>query len=667
MNEMKELPKLHIEGMWFVDEFSRKVLLRGINISGDSKLPYTPNGATQIKENWPPTDIQNDSWIGRPFPLEEADEHFTRLKAWGFNCLRFLTTWEAIEHAGPYQYDEPYLDYFAKLVEEAGKYGFYVFVDPHEDVWSRVTGGDGAPLWLFNKVGLDYTKFDDADAAVTMQGLYDPDPDKNKYEHLAWFQNAFYFPTATMWTLFFGGRDFAPNLKLEDEASGEFVNIQDYLQKHYIESVKQIAKRVKDMPHVFGFDSMNEPGTGFIGRPMTAKKTDLPGLNWSCADTMFVAAGNSMDVEELELNVSGIKLKGVKKINPKAISIWNSENLEDADFWAQHNVWKYVDGRITAPNEEYFQVVGGKTVNFNRDYLAPFLSRFTKHMREINAEWIIMAEGPPGIGLSAPPSGENLSLPDNVVNAFHWYDMTQLVLNKFTYPVHLDMTTFKPIIGWKKIQESYLTSFANSVKWAEKINNGNCPSLVGEFGLLFNMEDGKAYKNYAKQGQAAFKLHTKILDLMYNCLDALNLNGTLWNYTPENSNQWGDNHCLEDLSIFSRDQQKPRIDQEKIWRQDINSGGRALAGFCRPYPRYIAGDLEHFAFDLKRGTVSCKFHSDNAIQEPTELFVPKLQYPAGFSVKCTGIDWEHDENAQILYLKNPKLENIDLHITRNKS
>jgi len=41
-----------------------------------------------------------------------------------------------------------------------------VVLNFHQDVWSRVTGGDGHPLWLFDKVGLDYTKFDVADAAI---------------------------------------------------------------------------------------------------------------------------------------------------------------------------------------------------------------------------------------------------------------------------------------------------------------------------------------------------------------------------------------------------------------------------------------------------------------------------------------------------------------------
>ena len=178
MIQLPKLSPLRISGKWFVDAEGRKVILRGVNLSHSSKVPYKPDGSTHIVEPWPPSDLADLSFVGRPFPRDEAEEHYSRLRAWGFNCIRYLTTWEAIEHAGPYQYDTEYLDYYADMVAMAGEFGLYVFVDPHQDVWSRMTGGDGAPLWLFGKVGLDYTKFDRSGLALNMQYLYDPsEPD----------------------------------------------------------------------------------------------------------------------------------------------------------------------------------------------------------------------------------------------------------------------------------------------------------------------------------------------------------------------------------------------------------------------------------------------------------------------------------------------------------
>jgi hypothetical protein len=164
------LRRLHLDGRWFVDEAGRRVILRGVNLGGDCKVPY-PDGGTNF-----PSDFSNHrdvSFIGRPFPIEEASEHFSRLRAWGFNCLRLLTTWEAVEHRGPNQYDTAYLDYFAELCRIAGDFGFYLFVDFHQDVWSRMTGGDGAPGWLFEKIGIDYRQIAKSGSAHVMQELYD--------------------------------------------------------------------------------------------------------------------------------------------------------------------------------------------------------------------------------------------------------------------------------------------------------------------------------------------------------------------------------------------------------------------------------------------------------------------------------------------------------------
>jgi len=63
--------------------------------------------------------------------------------AWGFTFVRLLVTWEAVEHKGPGDYDEKYLSYLDKVVGIMNEYGISVFIDPHQDVWSRWTGGDG--------------------------------------------------------------------------------------------------------------------------------------------------------------------------------------------------------------------------------------------------------------------------------------------------------------------------------------------------------------------------------------------------------------------------------------------------------------------------------------------------------------------------------------------
>lgn len=87
-------------GPWFVDkETERVVLFRGINVGGGTKLPV---GVPSHERNgfWVDYD-RKVNFVGRPFPIEEADDHLDRLVNHGFNLFRFLVTWEAIEHEGP--------------------------------------------------------------------------------------------------------------------------------------------------------------------------------------------------------------------------------------------------------------------------------------------------------------------------------------------------------------------------------------------------------------------------------------------------------------------------------------------------------------------------------------------------------------------------------------
>ena len=161
---------------WFVDEHGRTALLRGVNLAGSSKLPREPDGATFRdigNPNWHVAH-RNVSFVGRPFPLEEADEHLARLRMWGLTFVRFLVTWEAIEHEGPGIYDEDYLNYVVAVIRKMREYGISCFIDPHQDVWSRFTGGDGAPGWTLEAVGFDLGAIHETAAAATHQGHGDP-------------------------------------------------------------------------------------------------------------------------------------------------------------------------------------------------------------------------------------------------------------------------------------------------------------------------------------------------------------------------------------------------------------------------------------------------------------------------------------------------------------
>ena len=126
-------------------------LFHGINLP--AKTPHFPanlRNTNSSRNFYKHTTSENKpvvSFVGKPFPLDLADEHFRRLSNYGFNLIRLTVTWEAVMHEGPGIVDNEYLDYLSELVDKASNFGLYALIDPHQDVWSRFTGN---ALWLQN-------------------------------------------------------------------------------------------------------------------------------------------------------------------------------------------------------------------------------------------------------------------------------------------------------------------------------------------------------------------------------------------------------------------------------------------------------------------------------------------------------------------------------------
>ena len=127
--------RLTIEDGQFRDLRSRQVLLRGINVAGDAKLPSEPD-----QPSHEPRDFfdggDNVRFCNRPFPLADAPMHFARLRRYGYNTIRYVFTWEAVEAAGPGRYDDDFVRHTVEVLRVAKRFGFFVIMDPHQDVVS---------------------------------------------------------------------------------------------------------------------------------------------------------------------------------------------------------------------------------------------------------------------------------------------------------------------------------------------------------------------------------------------------------------------------------------------------------------------------------------------------------------------------------------------------
>ena len=189
------------------------------------------------------------------------------------------------------------------------------------------------------------------------------------------------------------------------------------------------------------------------------------------------------------------------------------------------------------------------------------------------------------------------------------------------------------MFGTHRVNRSYVNQLAG-VKAQAAQSLGSVPILFGEFGIPLDLNKKKAYRT------GDFSDQIRAMDRSMQAMDGNLLNFTLWNYTSDNTNERGDRWNDEDLSLFSRDQQKDP--------HDINSGGRALAAAVRPYPVCTAGIPLSIKFDYRNGHFEFSFKSDPAIAAPTILFIPKLQYPNGIKTIVTGGEVHYMKENQIL-------------------
>jgi len=577
-------------------------MLRGANLGGSSKVPRRPDGATHVREGF--LDHRHVSFVGRPFALEEAEEHFARLSQWGLTFLRFLVTWEAVEHAGPGIHDQEYLDYLRAVIAGAGRHGIHVLIDPHQDVWSRWCGGDGAPGWTLEAAGFDLARLDETGAAITHQAIGDPLP------QMIWPTNSGKLAAATMFTLFFGGNDFAPRTTVRGEA------IQEYLQRHYIAAVSAVARRLKDLPNVVGYDTMNEPLPGYIGW----KDLDAAGGIVTLGDCptafqgMLLGAGCPQDVEVRRMGFARIRRVGTRTVNPEGLRAW----LPGHDcVWRQNGVWD-VDpsGKPFLLRPDHFTRGPTGNADFAEDYYRPFARRFTRAIREADPRAVIFIEAEAN---RRPPSW---SAEDgaNVVFAPHWYDDLVLAKKHFSPWMAVDSARMKVVLGLGAVRRSLRKQLSRLLRVARE-RAGGIPTLLAEFGTPFDLDRRGAYRT------GDFSAQENALDRSFAAIEENLLSCAIWNYCADNTNARGDQWNAEDLSIFSRDQRTEAA--------DINSGGRALRAFVRPYPRATAGEIVRMRFDMRRRVFELVLRHNPLVNAPTEIFVPRLQYPRGFHARVS--------------------------------
>ncbi|MBR2957165.1 MAG: cellulase family glycosylhydrolase, partial [Clostridia bacterium] len=203
------MERIFTKGTAFVDKEGRERIFNGVNLC-DKGVPT------------------NEDETDRKYTYEYDEKLFRTLAENGFNILRLGTTWEAIEPK-PGEYNDEYIEALRKMLDTCEKYGIYVYLDMHQDLYSAhcYQWGDGAPEW-----------------ACLMGGV------KRKNIKLVWAEGYFWGK---------GVQTAYDNFWLNKQVNGK--GLLDW----YADMWKHVAEKLGDHPALFGFDMLNEPFMGKDG------------------------------------------------------------------------------------------------------------------------------------------------------------------------------------------------------------------------------------------------------------------------------------------------------------------------------------------------------------------------------------------------------------------
>jgi len=83
-----------------------------------------------------------------------------------------------------------------------------------------------------------------------------------------------------------------------------------------------------------------------------------------------------------------------------------------------------------------------------------------------------------------------------------------------------------------------------------------------------------------------------------------------------------------------------------------------VRAFARVYARAVSGIPILMNFDPQRRQFRLEWRLSVMIRQPTEVFVPAIQYPQGFDVYVSkGLEWTFDSSLSVLSVTNELFRN----------
>ena len=286
---------------------------------------------------------------------------------------------------------------------------------------------------------------------------------------MLWSTNYGRLLSQTLFTLFFAGRSYAPKCIIDN------LNIQDWLQSHYIRACATLADRIKIFENgrlfdecIIGWDSLNEPTEGFCGwedlnaNPTTQGATLKKGTYPTPAQSLRLGMGMKQTVDNWSFGKLGPTRSGQVTIDPKGLKMW-AESIHpdevgirhgelpdgrhtrwgwkrDVDnwplgvcIWALHGVWDIETGFILRP--DYFQFkydhsIPSEPVEFLIHHWRPHFIEYAARIRQIHPLAILFVQPPV---FAPPPPLPESTLQGRCAYAPHYYDGMTLVTRHWNW------------------------------------------------------------------------------------------------------------------------------------------------------------------------------------------------------------------------------------------
>lgn len=197
------------------DEYGRICIYHGVNVSNFSKSSGAPGPL-------PGRGVADTCW--------QQPDDFYKLSTWGFNLVRMLWHWEAIEPKMD-TFNKDYVKRQIKRIDWASNYNVQVVVDLHQDLYTQKLCGNGFPEWTVRDEGYPF------------EGCKEP-------WNLAYLDKAVISSYNNFWN-------------------------NDTLQDQYVAMIDSVFRWVDDIPNVIAVDVMNEPIPDLSGKFERVKLTNL--------------------------------------------------------------------------------------------------------------------------------------------------------------------------------------------------------------------------------------------------------------------------------------------------------------------------------------------------------------------------------------------------------